>query len=149
MSLAEMIRKGPRVRRATATVATDTGPSIASVASVATVAAEISPNSTSLGMPPMESIVEPASRTARMVYWEDPVGNWHGPVQPEYLGRTKVGSDERFWIIVEYKGTMRWIWAESLRSRQAFMARQAMGSPVVDVRSYKPSSTITRAGQGW
>jgi hypothetical protein len=128
MSLAEMIRKGPRVRRATATLATDTDALMSGIASVATVAPENTPKATSSARTRVESVVEAAGRTARTVYWEDEHGAWHGPVQPEYLGRTKVGFEEQVWVIVEHNGEFRWISAESLRSRRAYLARQHNGT---------------------
>ena len=127
MSLAELIKKGPVRRSATATVATATGGPLKSIASVATVATEIASQAPPSATIPVESVVEPASPTARFVYWEDEYGDWHGPVRPDYLGRTKIGIEEKFWVIVNYKGTIRWIWAELLRSRQAFSGRQCMG----------------------
>lgn len=68
---------------------------------------------------PKETIaIEPASPTARPIYWESMDGTWHGPAKPEYLGRTGLGQNERFWVIVIYQESIRWIWADLLRSRQ-------------------------------
>lgn len=68
-------------------------------------------------------IVEPASSMASPIYWEAMDGTWHGPVKPEYLGRTGRGDGERFWVIVSYRGTVQWIWSDLLRSRQAYERR--------------------------
>ena len=67
-------------------------------------------------------VIEPASPAARLIYWESTEGTWHGPVKPEYLGRTGSGPNEQFWVIVNHKGSIWWIWADLLRSRQAFLA---------------------------
>lgn len=72
-------------------------------------------------------IIEPSLPGAKPIYWESMDGTWHGPVKPEYLGRTGKGSNEQFWVIVNHKGTFRWIWTDLLRSRQAFLARMGNG----------------------
>jgi hypothetical protein len=64
-------------------------------------------------------VIEPASPTARPIYWEAMDGTWHGPVKPEFLGRTLSGHKERFWVIVTYNGNIRWIWSDLLRTVQA------------------------------
>ena len=65
-------------------------------------------------------VIDPASPMARPIYWESMDGTWHGPVKPEYLGRTGTVPNERFWVIVNDEGNIRWIWADLLRSHQAF-----------------------------
>jgi hypothetical protein len=123
MTLVELIRKRESVHCAAATATPATGtlevqPSVASVATVA-VARPHSENCERTPTDP-EVVIEPASPTARPVYWESEDGTWHGPVKPEYLGRTGSGDKEQFWVIVSYKGTVRWIWSDLLRSRQVF-----------------------------
>ncbi len=66
---------------------------------------------------------DPASPVTPPIYWESVDGQWHGPVKPEYLGRTGSGASERFWVIVTYRGATRWIQADLLRSRRAFEAQ--------------------------
>ena len=68
--------------------------------------------------------IEPASPTARPIYWKAMDGTWHGPVKPECLGRTGTGDKELFWVIVTYQKTVRWIRSDLLRSRQAFEAQR-------------------------
>ena len=67
-------------------------------------------------------VLEPASATARPIYWESMDGTWYGPAIPEYLERTGTGDHEQFWVITTYQGAIRWIRADRLRSRQAFEA---------------------------
>ena len=69
-------------------------------------------------------VLEPASPTARPVYWESREGTWHGPVKPEYLGKTGTGDKEVFWVVVCYNKTVQWIRSDLLRSRQAFEAQR-------------------------
>ncbi len=134
MTLVEIIRKSQSTKPATATPATaptkETKVALP-VARVATVAvapllSEVLPRaSTDAGE---DIAIEPASPTARPIYWEGMDGTWHGPVKPEYLGRTGKGRSEQFWVVVNDKGIIRWIWAELLRSRRAFLARNGMGA---------------------
>ena len=63
-------------------------------------------------------VVERTLPTARPIYWQDMDGTWHGPVTPEYLGRTGSGTGSKFWVIVNYRGTIRWILSDLLRSLQ-------------------------------
>lgn len=67
--------------------------------------------------------MQAASPTARPIYWESTDGTWHGPVKPEYLGRSGLGDSERFWVTVTYQDSILWICADLLRSRQAFEAQ--------------------------
>jgi len=60
-------------------------------------------------------LIESAVPNARPVFWESKDGTWHGPAKPEYLGRTGRALNERFWVIVSYKGAIWWIWADLLR----------------------------------
>jgi len=131
MILAEIIRKRQFRKPATATSATAATEGMktpCSVARVATVAVATSLSEAHSSAPTEirsdDIIIEPASPTARSIYWEAVDGNWHGPVQPEYLGRTGKGRSEQFWVVVNDKGIIRWIWTELLRSRQAFLARK-------------------------
>jgi hypothetical protein len=64
-------------------------------------------------------VIEPAYPTAHPIYWEAMDRTWHGPVKPEYLGRTGSRHEERFWVIVSYRGTIRWIRSDMFRSRDA------------------------------
>lgn len=68
--------------------------------------------------------IQPAAPTARPIYWESMDGTWHGPVKPEFLGRTGSGDREQFWVIVTYKGGIRWVCADLLRSRKAFECQE-------------------------
>jgi hypothetical protein len=127
MTLAEIIRNRqfrkpvPAIPATVATLATVSGiftPSVAAVA-VASLASEVlACATTEAGCD--DIAIEPASSTARPIYWETMDGAWHGPVKPEYLGRTGSGENEVFWVIVTHNGIMRWIWSDLLRSRQAF-----------------------------
>jgi hypothetical protein len=72
-------------------------------------------------------VAERTLPTARPIYWQDMDGTWHGPVTPEYLGRSGSGHSERFWVIVHDEGIIRWIWSDLLRSRQAFESEQGRG----------------------
>jgi len=63
-----------------------------------------------------ETIVEPAAVNARPVYWEDSGGKLCGPAVPEFLAKTGTGDRERFWIVVMYQGSIRWIWSDRLRT---------------------------------
>ena len=62
-------------------------------------------------------VLEPAASNARPVFWEDATGQILGPAVPEYLGRTGSGHMERFWVIVTYEGSIRWIRDDRLRRR--------------------------------
>ena len=59
-------------------------------------------------------VVEPAAMNARPVYWEGVTGDLLGPAVPEYLGRTGSGHEERFWVVVRYQNSIRWIRADRL-----------------------------------
>ena len=49
------------------------------------------------------------------------MGSGMGSLYPEYLGAGRVEvRNEQFWVIVNRKGTICWIRADLLRSRQAF-----------------------------
>ena len=67
-----------------------------------------------------------AAPNASPVFWESVDRTWHGPVKPEFLGRTGSGHNERFWVIVRDNGTFRWIWADLLRSQQTFSSLRRM-----------------------
>jgi hypothetical protein len=134
MTLAEIIRKGDIRRSATATSATAATEkvrvplSVAKLATVAMVASKIPPNDAE-SFPNLEPgcidiTVEPASAMARSIYWEAMDGTWHGPVKPEYLGRTGSREAERFWVVVTCRGKMWWIRTDQLRSKNEFMHRQ-------------------------
>jgi len=139
MTLVALIRKRESLQLATATLATGQPEVQPSVASVAIVAGEKRPVATPESLEALDQrgdevisgivdvVVEPASPTAKPIYWEAMDGTWHGPVRPEYLGRTGRSHNEQFWIIVSYSGAFRWIWADLLRSHQAFLARKRIG----------------------
>jgi hypothetical protein len=99
MTLAEIIRKGHIGNVAIATPATADTESLSrpgSLASLATVAAFTCPSNGEGGAlqegASEDIAVEPASATANPIYWEATDGTWHGPVKPEYLGRTGSGT---------------------------------------------------------
>jgi hypothetical protein len=144
MTLADIIRR-PKLRKAaaTATPATATARfrvNLSHSTAVATVAATSS-SPTNLRAAASEEggwckdiEVEPASPMARPIYWEAMDGEWHGPVYPEYLGRTGTGSNEQFWVIVNHNGAIRWVLADLLRSCEAFREheRKRTGCPPKD-----------------
>jgi hypothetical protein len=61
--------------------------------------------------------IEPAAPNARPVYWETGSGRILGPAIPEFLAR----DSSTFWISTTFKGQIRWINADRLRSRKAFL----------------------------
>ena len=60
--------------------------------------------------------IEPATPTARPVYWEGPDRKLYGPAVPEFLGKVGGGDRERFWIVVTHESTIRWIRSDRLRA---------------------------------
>ncbi len=68
-------------------------------------------------------VVEPASPTARPVWWEDSDGNLCGPATPELLGKTGAGEQARFWVIVTYQDASRWIQSDRLRAHPTMRSR--------------------------
>lgn len=80
-----------------------------------------------VGAPDGSTIIEPASTTARSVYWEDVRGQLQGPAVPEFLGKTGAGAREQFWILVTYQGAVRWIRSDRLR------AAPGLGSAATDM----------------
>ncbi|MEP6960079.1 MAG: hypothetical protein ABI980_15235 [Nitrospirota bacterium] len=65
-------------------------------------------------------IIDPASPTAREVYWEQADGRIVGGVKPEFLATIGTGKTATFWIITDYEGQARWVRSDRLRSRKAF-----------------------------
>ena len=67
-----------------------------------------------------DAVVDLAAPNARSVYWESTDGRILGPGQPEFLARVGAGDGATFWVIVTYRGAVRWIRSDRLRSRQAW-----------------------------
>ncbi len=65
--------------------------------------------------PTADIIIEPASTTARPIYFEDASGHLCGPVIPEYLGRVGIDDRARSWVIVTHNGLIRWIHSDRLQ----------------------------------
>ena len=65
---------------------------------------------------PAPVTIEPASSTARPVFWERADGRIYGPGTPEFLAR----AGDEFWIVTTFEAQPRWIRSDRLRSRKAF-----------------------------
>ncbi|MCS6304900.1 MAG: hypothetical protein H8K07_14745 [Nitrospira sp.] len=74
--------------------------------------------------------IDPATANARAIYWETGTGHILGPAIPEFLAQD--GQD--FWIVTTLEGQIRWIHADRLRARQAFL-RQSEVREVELIRS--------------
>ena len=81
---------------------------------------------------PNDSIViEPASPTAKPIYWENCRGEILGPAKVEWLAQVS----DAFWVIVTFEGQPRWIRSDRLRSRQVFEGQQPVREIVLVPRS--------------
>lgn len=76
-------------------------------------------------------IIEPAAPNARPVYWQTGDGRILGPAVPEFFLR----DGEGYWISVTFKGHVRFIRDDRLRSRKAF-EEQAEIREVEPIRSF-------------
>ena len=72
-------------------------------------------------------VIEPASPTARLVYWERNDGRIYGPAIPEFLAHVGLGlKTTNFWVVTDCETQLVWIRSDRLRSRQQFEAQQPM-----------------------
>jgi len=67
-----------------------------------------------------DSTIEQAATHAKPVYWETGNGQILGPATPECLAR----SGDQFWVVTTFEGHIRWINAEQLRSKKAFLEQR-------------------------
>ncbi len=81
-------------------------------------------------------VIEPASPTAREIYWEQADGRIVGGVKPEFLAIVGTSPTASFWIVTEYQGLPRWIRSDRLRSRQAFEKHGAVGEREIMVEEH-------------
>jgi hypothetical protein len=51
------------------------------------------------------------------IYWQTGDGRILGPATPEFLAKL----DDQFWIVTTFEEHIRWINADLLRSRKAFL----------------------------
>ena len=72
-------------------------------------------------------LIEPASPTARPVFWERGDGRIEGPARLEFLACVGAGSKARFWIVLTFHNVVCWVRSDRLRSRQAFEAHSKAG----------------------
>ena len=74
-----------------------------------------------VGPAPLDVTIQPASSTARPIYWERADGRIYGPAVPEFLAQVGVGLNTTdFWIVARFEGRPIWINSMVLRSKQAF-----------------------------
>ncbi len=77
-------------------------------------------SATSNAAPAIQSVeMQPAEPNAKIAYWETGDGSILGPAMPEFLGR----DGNSFWIVTTFRGQIRWINADRLRSKKAFDAQ--------------------------
>ncbi|MDX2253209.1 MAG: hypothetical protein NW202_13065 [Nitrospira sp.] len=76
--------------------------------------------------PEAEILIEPAAPDPRPVYWRGVDGKLCGPAKPELLAKVGTGTNERFWVVVTYQGTTRWVRANRLQAKPK--ATRAVGS---------------------
>lgn len=70
---------------------------------------------------PAEITIEPASVSARAVFWEAADGRILGPARQDFLAQVGSGmKNTDFWVIGEFEGQPRWIRSDRLRSKRAF-----------------------------
>ena len=62
-----------------------------------------------------ETLIEPASPTAKPIYWESVDGKILGPAKPEFLAKSGPDGHEQFWIVVTFRKITRWISSDRLR----------------------------------
>ncbi len=60
-------------------------------------------------------VLEPAASNARPVYWEGVKGTILGPAVPEFFAKVGTRPSERFWVVVIYQGSIRWVRDDRLR----------------------------------
>ncbi|SLM47398.1 protein of unknown function [Nitrospira japonica] len=61
-------------------------------------------------------MIQSPLRQPRSVYWERADGSIAGPAEPEILECVEVGSQESFWVVVQYEGVPVWISSAVLRT---------------------------------
>lgn len=82
-------------------------------------------STTSHAAPAIQNVeMQPAEPNAKVAYWEAGDGSILGPAVPEFLGR----DGNSFWIVTTFRGQIRWINADRLRSKKMFDAQFPRGS---------------------
>ena len=71
---------------------------------------------------PAPIVLEPASPTARPIYWERS-GSIIGPATPEVLAKAGDGPTTTFWVVALHEGAPTWINSTMLRSKGQFEAQ--------------------------
>ena len=71
-------------------------------------------------------MIDPAGPIARPVYWERGTGEIFGPATVTHLAKTNAGPSERFWVIVEFQGSIAWVLADQLRSKRQFLEQRPL-----------------------
>lgn len=64
--------------------------------------------------------IEPASPTARPVFFERSDGRIYGPAKPEFLAREGTGPAAIFWVVVQFHSLPVWVRSDLLRSRAQY-----------------------------
>lgn len=76
---------------------------------------------------PSPIVLEPASATARPIYWERS-GSIIGPAITEFLAKAGEGPTTTFWVVALHEGAPTWINAVMLRSKKQFENQRTLKS---------------------
>lgn len=72
--------------------------------------------------PIIEPSMKPDGSPLSPIYWQTGDGRILGPATPEFLAK----ADDQFWIVTTFEGHIRWINADRLRSKNAFVNQRAV-----------------------
>lgn len=72
--------------------------------------------------PIIEPAMKPGGSPLSPIYWQTGTGEILGPAIPEFHAK----SGHQFWIVTTFKGDIRWINADRLRSKKAFETQRAI-----------------------